>query len=128
MEFDASDFASLAIDLEGISARTHAATRGVFREAAHEVKESWRANASETAGTHARHYPYAITWEENFGTSIEVEIGPDESKLQGKLGDELEFGTATSPPHLDGQRAADKVLPTLERRAALAAEDVFRDA
>jgi hypothetical protein len=125
MSFDDRELTALAVDLAAVTGRTHAATRGVFREAAHELKGKWRDNAKETSGTHARRYPYSITWDEKVSTNLEFEIGPETKQNQGFLGPILEFGGVKSPAHLDGQRAADEIIPHLERRIALAAEDLF---
>ena len=126
MSFDHRELDALAVDLGKLSAPTHRAVRGVFAEGATDLVSQWRANATETAGEHGRLYPRSISSEEKFSTSILFEVGPDPSKPQGGMS--FEFGSVNQPPHLDGQRAADEVVPRLARRVALAAEDVFRDA
>lgn len=128
IEFDDSELNALAVRLTKMSATTQRATRGVFREAAHELKGKWRANAQATAGEHGRLYPNAISWEEKVSTSIVVEVGPESDKPQGGMGPGFEFGSVNQPAHLDGQRAADDVVPHLERRVLLAAQDVFGSA
>lgn len=128
IEFDDRELTALAVDLGDISVESTARVRGVFREAAHELKNRWRDNAKASSGSHARLYPFSITWDEKL-SGLDYEVGPVDGKNnQGFLGPVLEFGGAKSPAHLDGQRAADAVVPYLERRIALAAEDVFRDA
>ena len=126
MSFDHRELDALAVDLGKLSAPTHKAVRGVFAEGAADLESRWRANATETAGEHGRLYPRSITAEEKFSTNILFEVGPDPSKPQGGMS--FEYGSQNQPPHLDGQRAADDVIPRLARRIALAAEDVFRDA
>lgn len=125
-DFDDRDLTAFTTRLANLSGPTHRATRGVFEQAALDLKNKWRANAAESSGDHARQYPNSITYDAKFSTDIVFEIGPNDGpKNQGFLGPVLEFGGTHSPPHLDGQRAADDVIPHLERRVTLAAEDVF---
>lgn len=126
--FDDRELVALAADLENMGSKTHKAVRGVFQSGAQDLKNEWRANATKTAGEHGRLYPLAIDWEEKISTSIHMEIGPDSDKPQGGMGPGFEFGSANQPPHLDGQLAADRVIPLLDRRIGLAVEDVFKDA
>lgn len=128
IEFDDSELDALAVRLTKLSATTQRATRGVFSEAAHELREKWRANAQATSGEHGRLYPNAISWEQKVSTGLVFEVGPDSGKPQGAMGPGFEFGSVNQPAHLDGQRAADDVVPHLERRVLLAAEDVFGSA
>lgn len=129
IEFDTSELNALAVDLGDIGPASAVRVRGVFQEAAFELKGKWRANATETAGDHGRLYPLAITYETHLKASgIDVEIGPESGRPQGGMGPGFEFGSANQPAHLDGQRAADDVIPHLERRVLLAATDLFGNA
>ena len=123
---DLSDMTALARDLEKVSAEVLPKIRPVFQEAADELKTKWRANAKATAPPHGKWYPYSITFETRMlAGAIEAEIGPDPSKKQGGMS--FEFGSVNQPPHLDGQKAADVVVPHFGARidaaiAFLAAE------
>lgn len=125
MSFDTSDLDAFAADLASMSGPTHRAVHGVFEGAAADLKAEWRKNATATAGEHGRLYPYSIDYEQRIGTRIDFEVGPRTDKPQGDMGPGFEFGSVNQPPHLDGQLAADRVIPHLERRVAIAAEDVF---
>lgn len=114
MSIDSSDLRALAVDLGHIGARTTAAMFGVFREGGADLRDQWRSNARATSGEHGKHYPDSITMETRVSTSIEVEVGPDPRLPQGGMS--FEFGSVKQPPHLDGQRAADTVIPRIERR------------
>lgn len=86
----------------------------VIKRAAVNIKKQWRNNAKESAGKHAKAYPWTVTFDDvQVGlTGASTEIGP-ESRGQGNLGHLLEYGSATSAPHNDGGRALDGELPNL---------------
>ena len=127
MEFDASDLNRLSADLGKISAGTTKAMFGVFKDGAEDLRDQWRANARETSGQHGRHYPNSITYDVNPGLNIEFEVGPDPRLKQGSMGPGFEFGSVNQPPHLDGQRATDEVVPRLEKRVDGALGYLLRD-
>lgn len=84
----------------------------VVKRGAVNIKKSWRDNAKASSGTHARAYPYSITFDgpERVGSrEVVAVIGPDKDKPQGALGNLLEYGDggAKNPPHFDGKRAAE---------------------
>jgi len=127
--FDTSELDALAIELGDVPADAAVRVRDVFREAAANLKDKWRSNARATAGAHGRLYPNSITYSTRIlSGGLEAEVGPESSRPQGGMGPGFEFGSVNQPAHLDGQRAADDVIPRLERRILLAAEDVFGDA
>ena len=113
---DVSELHALSRDLGKVSAGTTSAMYDVVKDGANDLRDEWRRNAEQTSGTHARHYPKSITAEMRVGRGITAEIGPDVRLKQGFLGDILENGGVHSPPHLDGQRAADTMVPRIERR------------
>lgn len=83
----------------------------VVKRGAVNIKKDWRKNAKESAGTHARAYPYSIDFDgpdRRPGHVVEAEIGPDKGKRQGALGNLIEYGSVNNPPNNDGKRAADK--------------------
>lgn len=124
--FDDSELVALAVDLGDIPGEAAARVRATVQEAASDLKERWRSNAKKTAGAHGRLYPYSITYETQINPSgIDAVVGPETNRPQGGMGPGFEFGSVNQPPHLDGQRAADEVIPYLERRILLAAEDPF---
>lgn len=128
--FDDRELNALAVDLSGITKKTHPVVRGVYQEGASDIKKEWQANAKESAGAHGRLYPYSIDWEEKVSTQLIFEIGPNESKTvagaqPGQAGEGYEYGSVNQPPHLDGNRAADRLVPLIERRIGIAVEDLF---
>ncbi|MFJ2676397.1 hypothetical protein [Streptomyces sp. NPDC087525] len=85
-------------------------TRGALN-----VKNQWRANAQVTAGRHARLYPYTISYDVHpTPGGVTAEIGPDKARLQGPLGNILEYGTSRQAGHNDGGRALLTELPQFE--------------
>lgn len=136
IEFDDRELRALAVDLGSLGAEAAKRVRGVMQEGSSDLKKKWQANAKESAGAHGHLYPYSIDWEQSASGLLEFEVGPNEEKrvngrgsgvggFVGKAGAGYEFGSANQPPHLDGQRAADDIVPLLERRIGIAAEDVF---
>lgn len=116
INFDARELAALSVALPKMGATVQKATTKVFEEAAAALTEKWRENAKESSGKHGRLYPLSITWEQKVSTSLDFEVGPESAKPQGGMGPGFEFGSTHQPPHLDGQRAADGVVPPLEAR------------
>lgn len=89
---------------------TRIVTRGALN-----VKNSWRANAIATSGTHARAYPYSVTYDVNpMPGGASAEIGPDKAKTQGALGNLFEYGSVNNAPHNDGGRALIAEHPRFE--------------
>ncbi|MFB6977689.1 hypothetical protein [Streptomyces scopuliridis] len=85
-------------------------TRGALN-----VKNQWRANAQATAGRHARLYPYTISYDVHpIPGGATAEIGPDKARLQGPLGNILEYGTSRQAGHNDGGRALIAEHPQFE--------------
>lgn len=86
--------------------RAQVQAQAVVRRGALNVKNGWRANATATAGRHARLYPSSISFDMRpHPTGASAEIGPDKGRPQGPLGNLLEFGSVNNPPHMDGARA-----------------------
>lgn len=94
----------------------------IVKRGAQNVKTSWRANAAASAGAHARLYPASISYDVITAPGVvEAEIGPDKGRVQGPLGNILEFGTSTQAGHNDGGQALDDEEPRfLEQIEALA--------
>lgn len=99
-----------AVAASGAVIRTEG--EAVVSRGALNVKNTWRDNATQTAGAHARLYPATISYDlRRAGMLIEAEIGPDKAKAQGPLGNILEFGTSSQAGHNDGGRALDEEEP-----------------
>lgn len=113
---DTSELTALSRDLGKVSAGTAAAMYDVIAEGAKDLRDEWRANARATSGEHGKYYPDSITFDMRVGRSITAEIGPDPRLKQGSMGPGFEYGSVNQPPHLDGQRAADTVVPRIDRR------------
>lgn len=126
--FDDRELQALAVDLGKLATSQLTPVRDAFEAGALDLKNKWRENATQTAGKHGRRYPASISYDEVGLTSIAFEVGPETNRPQGGMGPGFEYGSKNQPPHLDGQRAADEIVPHLQRRILLAAEDVFRDA
>lgn len=118
MTIDARELYALSRDLSKIGATATASMFGVFKEAGDDLKNAWRENARATSGVHGKHYPDSITADMKVSTNIEVEVGPDPRLRQGGMS--FEYGSVNQPPHLDGQRAADTVIPLIDRRIDIA--------
>lgn len=117
-------------ELEALSARI-AASAAVIRSegpavvsrGALNIKNTWRDNATQTVGAHARLYPSTINYDLHpDGMLIEAEVGPDKAKPQGPLGNILEFGTSTQAGHNDGGLALDEEAPRFIAQAEALAE------
>lgn len=122
-DFDDRELRALGVDLEDV-AQSAPELRAVFRKGASDLKDLWRDNARKTAGDHGRLYPNAITYETHLtAAGVEAEVGPEKDRPQGNMS--FEYGSKNQPPHLDGNRAADKVMPLLEQRLAETAEELF---
>jgi hypothetical protein len=116
----ASEFFTLAKDFERSSIKLAAALYDVYAEQGVQFAHDWAANARETSGTHGKYYPDSIDSETHARLGIEVEVGPNSAKKQGKMGRGFEFGSVNQPPHLDGARALPAAEQRLERAADLA--------
>jgi hypothetical protein len=91
------------------------------------VKNGWRANATATAGRHARLYPSSISYDMRpHPTGASAEIGPDKGRPQGPLGNLLEFGSVNNPPHMDGARALAAEAPAFTLHVAAIAAQLGR--
>jgi hypothetical protein len=123
---DASEVYALAGDLSKIGARTVPALRGVMAEAGKGLADDWRRNAVETSGEHGKHYPASIDSELVFDFGgVSVDVGPNSSRPQGRMGRGFEFGSQNQPPHLDGLRALDGFQMRAERMVDAAVGHLF---
>lgn len=114
--------AEVVASLGQIAPHIYRRLTSVVEEAAIDVRDAWRENATETAGAHGKHYPRSIQYNMSsraaLGDAIEATIRPDGRFRQGGMS--FEFGSSNQPPHLDGQRALDSLAHQVERRIASA--------
>ena len=114
IRFDSHAAAALSVELPKIGMRGARVMGDVLVEGGKDLREAWKRNARETAGEHGRLYPESIESHLVPSLALVVEVGPNPSKPQGSMS--FEFGSSKQPPHLDGQRAADEVVPRIEKR------------
>lgn len=117
IRFDSGELAALSVDLGRTGVRLTGQLQKVFVEAGDDLVEAWADNARATAGVHGKHYPDSIDKDLLISRDIAVEVGPNPAKPQGGMS--FEYGSANQPPHLDGQRAADEIIPRLSRRVEI---------
>lgn len=118
----------LGDDLRAAQDEIVKATRGVVSKGALNIKNDARRIAAgiegEFGGRTIPHYPKSITYDTKVsGTIVSAEIGPDKDKLQGPLGNLLEYGSIhnVAYPHLNPSLDAE------EERFVKALEDVGGD-
>lgn len=114
LNFDTRDAHALRVELPRIGIKGARVIGDVLVEGGKDLRDTWKRNARETAGEHGRLYPESIESNVALSTDFVVEVGPNPDKPQGGMS--FEFGSSKQPPHLDGQRAADEVVPRIERR------------
>lgn len=120
VDWDPREVTELALDLDHVGPRATRRLVTVGEEWSEDLEEQWRDNAVLTARSHGKHYPSRID-HERLGYLL-WEIGPH-GHPQGEMS--FEYGSRNQPPHLDGGRALDMLLPFIERRVAVVAEEVF---
>lgn len=106
MTADTRELVQLAVALGRNIPEAERGMVAVVTRGALNVKNDWRDNARASSGRHARLYPGSISYDVTpIPGGARAEIGPDKDKLQGALGNLLEFGSVNNPPHNDGGRA-----------------------
>ena len=106
MTADTRELVQLAVALGRTIPEAERGMVAVVTRGALNVKNDWRDNARASSGRHARLYPNSISYDITpIPGGARAEIGPDKDKLQGALGNLLEFGSVNNPPHNDGGRA-----------------------
>lgn len=115
VSFDMSGVTRLANDLAKSPAFVRTQGRAFITQAAGDLRNQWRRNATSTSGLHGKHYPKSIDFRlgGNGISGIEAEVGP----LSGPQSNmSFEYGSSNQDPHLDGQHALDYVGPRMLRR------------
>lgn len=118
---DVHELRALSRDLGKASAVAAVVMYGVVKDSANDVRAMWYRNAKLEADKAARRYADTITVHPAIGTGIRFEVYPDARvNGQARLGDILENGSPTSPPHLWAERATQEAEPRIERKIDLA--------
>lgn len=106
MRADVRQLTRTALVFQSSAAEAAEEMARVVTRGALQVKNGWRDNAVASSGRHAPHYPRAISYDVHpIPGGAHAEIGPDKGRVQGALGNLLEFGSVHNPPHNDGGRA-----------------------
>ena len=121
--FDSSELRELSTNFGTIAKGTTPAMIKVYDQAGDDLADDWRGRARISSGEHGRHYPESIDTERIISTDIAVEIGPNPTKPQGQMA--FESGSANQPPHPDGQNAADRMIPLIQRRVSTTIADLL---
>ncbi len=120
LNIDTSQLTLLAADLARMPGRLFPQAADAVSDFGDALRDRWVENARATSGTHGRLYPDSITAETLFTagvlSDVTAVVGPDVSFPQGGMGLGFEYGSINQPPHLDGNRAADTVVPLLVSR------------
>ena len=115
IHFDTGQLAALAVDLPNLGRASAKVMDDVIAEGAKDLEETWRRNATLTSGKHGRLYPKSIDRERLLSASgFSWEIGPNPAKPQGGMS--FEDGSVNQPPHNDGKKAANEVVPRIGKR------------
>lgn len=110
---DVTELDEFATDLRDAGARAASKAVAVVHRGANNIVRDARSLAP--SGPHTPAYPYSITYDlEITGGSIIAEIGPDKDKMQGALGNLLEYGTSEQPPHAHVGPAFEREVPNVE--------------
>ena len=104
--------AAVAVDLGKVAAVVVRQGQVVVQQAGQDVADEWRRNAEETSGEHGKHYPKSI--QSHMTGVLEATVAPQAGMAQAGMS--FEYGSVNQPPHLDGQRAIDRLGPLIERR------------
>jgi hypothetical protein len=99
----------LAADMADIPVQARVGMVRVVASSAREGNRIAAAFATESAGSHGKHYPKAFDAE--MRGELTWEYGPDASKPQGGMS--FEFGSRNQKPHLDLAKSADIIGPKL---------------
>lgn len=119
MSVDVNQIQRVSRDLYRAGAAVQVQVRAVVARGALNVKNDWRANATASAGRHARLYPSSISYDlRHYPGGAIAEIGPDKGRPQGALGNLLEYGSSKNPPHMDGARAIAAEAPRFAQEIA----------
>ena len=116
IRFDSRGLRELTAEMPRLGVAGARVVTKVFAEGATELRDEWRKNAKETSGTHGKKYPASIVVHPRLSTDVVFDIGPDPRLPQGGMS--FEYGSSKQPAHLDGQRAADEIVPKIAGRVS----------
>jgi hypothetical protein len=123
-DFDSPDMAALVADLGKIPGRMVKDQVAVVTKGAQNVKKDW---ANRWSGlSHAPHIHRAISYDVNTRPGeVSAEIGPDKDKMQGPLGNVIEYGTSNNAPIPGGGPALKAEEPRLVKAVGDMLEDIL---
>lgn len=114
----ADEVFDLADDFMKSAGQIVAELHDAFDEAGEHVEKAWQDGVRASAPKHLPHLPDAITHETKHTLGgVAVEIGPESSKKQGRLGRGEELGSRNQPAHLNGLNAMEAEEAKLEKAA-----------
>ena len=114
ISFDHHELDALSVEMPKLGIKGSKVMSDVLEQGADDLRDAWRHNAEQTSGKHGRHYPKSIEANRVVSTDLVFEVGPNPAKPQGGMS--FEFGSTNQPAHLDGQIAANDVIPRIQRR------------
>ena len=117
----------LASDLAKIPPMARKDLRAKVNEGARAGNMLAKEYARISAGAHGRHYHRAFTWESTganlFGNGYSAEYGPQIDRPQGGMS--FEYGSRNQKPHLDLNRSADIIGPSLAQEVRALPDNWF---
>ena len=123
LRFDRRGLDALAVDLPKHGTEAQKVIATILGDGATKLRDTWKRNAKETSGKHGKRYPDSIEVVRVVSTDLVYDIGPNPAKPQGGMS--FEDGSVNQPPHNDGKKAADEIIPLIEGRIATAAFHMF---
>lgn len=120
-EFKTHELRRLERDIQKAKVWNTHAIQDALEETAQDLVKEWKRNARKTARRHGRHYPKTIGYD-LYNGGLTAVVGPDANHPLGQGGMSFEYGSRNQPPHLDGNRAADKIQYVFHRRILDAAD------
>lgn len=139
IDFDFSELDKLAADLVDAGENAGPHVRKAVEISARNVKEFWAENAKGME--HAPAFPASITYDMGanhsllrnaFGgggaSAVQAEIGPDKDRMQGALGNLIEFGSRNNSPMGLGHGALLRESENFEWQISKAAHDALSEA
>lgn len=97
-------------------------------KSAAKLQQDWRTGARRSSGRHGKHYPSSITHDVSVTEgSVYADIGPEVSRLQGRMGKGFEYGSVHQPPHMDGASAFARNAQPFQSAVQDAIDKVIED-
>lgn len=115
VHIDTTEIKTLTHDISRMPLAIQRRVPDAMRELGREAQRRWRADSRQQDLPHGKHYPKAIT-NELTEAGLAVEIGPESHRPQGGMGAGFEYGSRNQPPHLSGNKMADRMEPKIPER------------